>query len=128
MNCLNCEKDLIKSQVKYCSNKCQIDYQLSQKVEKWLNGDLDGVRGEYQTQKWIKDYLIEKRGEKCEECGWNERNPYTNNIPIELEHIDGNFKNNNEENLKLICPNCHSLTKTYKGANRGKGRNRKKYY
>ena len=66
-------------------------------------------------------------GEKCMECGWSERNPHTGNIPIELEHIDGDFKNNKEENLKLLCPNCHSLTKTYKGANK-KGRPRSKYY
>ena len=39
-----------------------------------------------------------------------------------FQHIDGNSKNNKEENLTLLCPNCHSLTKTYKGANRGNGR------
>lgn len=44
-------------------------------------------------------------------------------IPLEIDHIDGNSENNSEENLRLICPNCHSLTATYKGANRGKGRN-----
>jgi 5-methylcytosine-specific restriction endonuclease McrA len=58
-------------------------------------------------------------------CGWDEINKYTNKIPLEVEHIDGNWKNNKEENLELICPNCHSLTKTYKGGNRGKGRPRK---
>ena len=47
----------------------------------------------------------------------------------QIEHKDGNHKNNHEENLTLICPNCHSLTETYKGANRGNGRKeRRKYY
>ena len=55
------------------------------------------------------------------ECGWCERNKHTGNIPIELEHIDGNNTNNELSNLKLLCPNCHSLTATYKGANRGNG-------
>jgi len=128
MNCLSCGKELIKSQTKYCAYQCQSDYQRMVKVEKWLNGELNGVRGKTSTSKWIKWYLINKHGEKCMECNWAERNPYTNNIPIELDHIDGNFMNNNEENLKLLCPNCHSLTKTYKGANKKKGRPRSKYY
>ncbi|MFW5895280.1 MAG: HNH endonuclease [archaeon] len=47
---------------------------------------------------------------------------------LEIEHIDGNAKNNREENLDLICPNCHSLTSTYKALNSGKGnRDRLKY-
>ena len=71
--------------------------------------------------------MIEKNGENCDECGWDKVNIYTGNIPIELEHIDGNFKNNKVDNLKLLCPNCHSLTSTYKSLNTGKGRDRRKY-
>lgn len=61
-------------------------------------------------------------------CSWNEINPYTQKIPIELNHIDGNFENNNINNLELLCPNCHALTSNYKGANKKKGRPRSKYY
>ncbi len=42
---------------------------------------------------------------------------------LEIDHIDGNSDNNSEENLRLVCPNCHSLTSTYCGTNRGNGRN-----
>ncbi len=42
---------------------------------------------------------------------------------LEIDHIDGNSDNNSEENLRLVCPNCHSLTSTYRGTNRGNGRN-----
>lgn len=44
--------------------------------------------------------------------------------------MDGNHENNNLSNLKLLCPNCHSLTKTYKGANKGNGRQHRmiRYY
>lgn len=94
----------------------------------WLNGEHNGIVGKTSTARWIKWYLIQKHGEKCMECGWSKRNPFTNKIPIELEHIDGDFTNNKEENLKLLCPNCHSLTPTYKGANKKKGRPRSKYY
>jgi 5-methylcytosine-specific restriction endonuclease McrA len=78
----------------------------------------------------MKKYLIEKYGEKCMECGWDEKHPITGNVPIELEHIDGNSKNNELKNLKLLCPNCHSLTPTYKALNKGNGRHNrmKRYY
>jgi hypothetical protein len=126
--CINCNNELTNRQNKYCSSKCHSDYKYNLVIEKWINGDFDGLSGEYGTSKYIKKFLIKKHGEKCMECEWDERNLFTGNIPIELEHIDGNYTNNKEENLKLLCPNCHSLTKTYKGANKGKGRNRKKYY
>lgn|SRR5208282_1211431 len=40
-------------------------------------------------------------------------------IPIELDHRDGNHANNRLENLRLLCPNCHALTPTYRGRNKG---------
>ena len=44
-------------------------------------------------------------------------------IKLELDHIDGNHSNNNLNNLRLLCPNCHSQTPTYK--NRGRSSNKK---
>ncbi|MFI1187692.1 HNH endonuclease signature motif containing protein [Streptomyces californicus] len=41
-------------------------------------------------------------------------------LPLEVDHIDGNWRNNRPQNLRLLCPNCHSTTDTYRG--RGKGR------
>ncbi|MFF7437165.1 HNH endonuclease [Streptomyces sp. NPDC008122] len=41
-------------------------------------------------------------------------------LPLEVDHIDGDWRNNQPENLRLLCPNCHSTTDTYRG--RGKGR------
>lgn len=127
MYCLNCNKQINKRS-KYCSNKCQKKYQLKMYIKKWKNNQINGMRGEYQISSYIKTYLFEKYNYKCARCGWGEINKYTNKIPLEIEHIDGNYKNNNEENLILLCPNCHSLTSTYKGANLNNGRKSRSKY
>ena len=127
MYCLNCNKQISKRS-KYCSNKCQKEFQYKTYIQNWKKGKEDGMRGEYQISSYIKTYLFEKYKNKCARCGWGETNLYTNKIPLEIEHIDGNYKNNMEENLILLCPNCHSLTSTYKGANLNKGRSSRKKY
>ena len=43
-------------------------------------------------------------------------------LPLEVDHIDGDASNNSPDNLRIICPNCHSITATWKGRNKGKGR------
>ena len=97
-------------------------------MERWKKGEESGVSGSYGISKHLKRYLLEKFHYKCSKCGWGETNPYTHTIPLEVEHIDGNYQNNIEDNLTILCPNCHSLTSTYKGANKGYGRkDRKKY-
>lgn len=65
----------------------------------------------------IRAALYYFRGEKCELCGWNMKNIYSNTIPLEVHHINGKAENN-PENLQILCPNCHSLTSTYKALNK----------
>lgn len=127
MKCLNCRIE-IKRRNKYCSINCQKEYEYKTYIEQWKNSKVDGLRGDYQISMHIKTYLFEKYQNKCAICGWGELNQYTGKIPLEVEHIDGNYKNNNEENLVLLCPNCHSLTSTYKGANLNNGRKARKKY
>lgn len=43
-------------------------------------------------------------------------------IPLELDHINGDPSNDFPSNLRLLCPNCHALTPTAKGKNKGNGR------
>jgi hypothetical protein len=39
-------------------------------------------------------------------------------FPLELDHIDGDRWNSELSNLRLICPNCHAFTPTYRGRNK----------
>jgi len=112
-NCLNCGEITTN---KYCNSSCQNQYNKKLLFIRIENGE-DEI-----NVRQIKKYLIEKHGEKCMECGWDKKHPITGKVPIELEHVDGNSENNRLDNLKLLCPNCHSLTPTYKALNTGNGR------
>ncbi len=126
--CKNCGKE-ISSNKTYCSLQCLSDFKQKDYVEKWKNGLIDGSSGKYNISKRIRKYLFEKYNNQCSECGWNKVNVATGKIPLEIHHKDGDYTNNKEENLILLCPNCHALTPTYKAANMGNGRkDRKKYY
>jgi len=49
---------------------------------------------------------------ECELSRWRGRK-----LTLELDHIDGDPTNNVIENLRLLCPNCHSITETWRGRN-----------
>ena len=72
----------------------------------------------YQSYK-LKQRLICEciKSPVCEFCGQTEW--LGNPIPLELHHVNGNNKDNRLENLLLLCPNCHALTDSYRGKNKG---------
>jgi hypothetical protein len=76
---------------------------------------LNGEHPQYQTYK-LKKRLIEEGifEDKCSKCGWGIIPEGRDLTPCELDHIDGNPNNHSKDNLILLCPNCHSLTRTYR--------------
>jgi hypothetical protein len=117
--CLYCKTKI--NSYKFCNNTCKTNYIQEDREKKWLNGKLDGNSKSGHAD-YIKKYLLKRYNNKCSICGWGETNKYTKTIPLEVEHIDGNCYNNSYKNVTLLCPNCHSLTKTFRGANKGNGR------
>lgn len=54
---------------------------------------------------------------KCELCGWAQMS-LDGRIPVEIDHINGDKRDNRLENLRILCPNCHSLQPTHRGKNK----------
>ena len=106
--CKYCKKELARRQGKFCNSQCQNDFSLMSLINS----------GSYSAQT-AKRYLkrLDYRCAVCKNDTWMGKP-----LDLELDHIDGNSTNNDLKNLRLICPNCHSQTHTYKNKNKGKGR------
>ncbi len=118
MNKCHCGSDC---KALYCSTTCQREKEYRDNVSRWLSGEDNGTRLST-TATFIKRYLIESRGAKCEKCAWSTVHPKTGIVPVQMNHKDGNWQNNKVDNLELLCPSCHVLTDNYGGANKGNGR------
>ena len=82
------------------------------RLEDVLSSDSD-----YQSFKLKKRLFAEKiKFPRCEQCGWAKKSP-DGRIPLELDHINGNRHDNRLGNLRILCPNCHSLQPTHRGRN-----------
>lgn len=114
--CKNCGKEFThrhSSFNKFCDNKCHQEYIYKIYIERWKNKEENGSKGGCQVSSHVRRYLFEKYNNRCQKCNWSERNIITNTIPLQIHHKDGDCTNNMEENLELLCPNCHSLTENY---------------
>lgn len=82
---------------------------IKENIEKILNGEII-IDYTSSIRKHIHDQGL--LGDKCTGCGIKEWKGEL--LSLEIDHVDGNNKNNKKENLKLLCPNCHSITPTYR--------------
>jgi hypothetical protein len=120
-NCLNCNKENLwgHSKInKFCNNVCQGKY-------KWIHETIGRIEAGLvpDGSNALKKYLLETRGENCEECKqgctWNNKP-----LVLQVDHIDGDSDNNYPINLRLLCPNCHTQTENF--GSKGKGSRYKK--
>ena len=124
-NCKNCGT-LINIKNIYCSQKCHREYDYKNTITEWKNGKLCGYKGKTKAiSNWLRKYMLEKTNNTCQKCGWNNRHPIDDKPLVEINHIDGNAENNCEDNLEVLCPNCHSMTHNFKSRNKNSARNRK---
>jgi len=117
--CPICSREATEPDGKYCSNACQIEYQYHAYLQRWKEGKESGLMCLGLVSRHVKRYLRKKFENRCCQCGWSKLNPKTKRVPLVADHIDGNWRNNTESNLRLLCPNCDSLTPTFAGLNRG---------
>lgn len=149
-NCKRCNKEFEpqKGLVNYCSIECRNSRgPRSEEFKKIVSEKLTGRKQDKKRPKEVIDKIVEARKlnhqqkilsseynelsfeslrwrilyeqkHACNKCGINEW--LGKPIILELEHKDGNHFNNDRENLEMLCPNCHSMTDTWRGRNKRK--------
>ena len=102
----------------FCKRKCLRDYNYLIYINKWKLELVDGRSGKYGLSSYIKRYLLEKYNYSCQVCGYNDTHPITGNPILDIHHIDGNCLNRKENNLQVLCPNCHRKTDNHGSTNK----------
>ncbi len=115
--CLNCGKEITRRN-KYCNNTCMAEYKRKEYIKRWKAGQESGIKGINDISAPVRIYLKPKYNNSCQKCGWNQINQFIGLVPLQIHHIDGNCMNNSENNLQLLCPNCHALTENYGSRNK----------
>jgi len=112
-----------------CSQQCAQLLKSDIKLQKWLNGEHELAQSiDGSILDWARRYLLSKSNHACSECKWSKVSA-NGTVPLEVDHIDGNWKNSAITNLRILCPNCHALTANWKCYNKGNNeQSRYSYY
>lgn len=123
-NCLQCDKIVIRrpNEIKkghklFCGINCCKIYKNS--TIKNNTNDLF-LKGEIKNRATLRKLITARDGYCCSSC--HNTTWLSKQIPLWLDHIDGNASNNLPSNLRMVCLNCDALSSTFGGKNKGKGR------
>lgn len=94
------------------------DRKREQRIDEELSHPFEKIKPTYRKEKILREQLG-----RCNKCGLDKW--LGEKITLELEHKDGNHSNNSRDNLELLCPNCHAMTDTWRGRNKGDERRRR---
>ena len=124
VHCQRCgaEKPDKRTKMPYCSNTCRQEHE----VDRWLAGELDGNR-KYDCCEYVRRGAERIQGRTCRSCDIVSVRPEVS-LVLQLNHIDGNWRNNSPDNVELLCPTCHALTDNFGAKNMGNGRTWKREY
>lgn len=107
----------------FCNKLCRNRFE----VYEWLAGRLSG-NATYAVRSFVRMYISARSGGRCEGIDSRTGSRCIEDRVVQLDHIDGDPYNSIAENLRHLCPTCHTLTPTYAGKNRGNGRAWKSMY
>jgi predicted nucleic acid-binding Zn ribbon protein len=110
--CVGCGSSLKDYQLRFCSNKCSAGEKKRITIERFHNGLIT-------WDKTLRSILLASSN-CCSRC--NLKTWLGEPIPLDVDHIDGDSRNNFPSNLRLLCKNCHGLTPTFGNRNKGRGR------
>ena len=88
--------------------KTKYDFEKARPIEDYLSNRVP-MQSDKLKSRLISEKVLEPVCAKCGLAYWMQQD-----IPLELDHIDGDHNNNKKSNLQLICPNCHAQTDTYR--------------
>jgi transposase len=121
-----CCGELTYNRNTYCNMKCKANYDATRLLERWkLEGPsalLKRSRESGSFDGMARRALFIEYESKCAECGWTHDFGDGTLPPLDCAHIDGNYKNNNISNIRLLCPNCHAVETRLSPTKRGRGR------
>ena len=115
--CVNCHSQTNTYKIKNKLKTKYRNYGIYDLDKKWLDKNFDSL-----TIKNKRKVVFHEQNSSCLFCGINEWN--NKKLRFEMDHIDGDKTNDNRNNLRVLCPNCHATTDTYKCLNSKNMRNK----